>query len=52
MTYDYECKKCNKKKTVHKPMSQADKEEKCTKCKKPMARVWSIASIKTGDGIK
>jgi len=51
MKYEYECKKCNKKVSIDKPMSESSKKEYCPDCKEEMSRVFSLG-IKTSDGFK
>jgi len=52
MVYVYKCKKCDEEFMITKPMSKAARVENCNKCKIQMVRVYNIAGIKTGDGVK
>ena len=51
MTYAYHCPHCDKTIEVEKSMSEASSREYC-ECGEEMAKVYSLASIKTGDGVK
>ena len=51
MCYDYFCDKCKKKYEIVKIVKDYNREEFC-ECGEEMAKVYSLASIKTGDGVK
>ena len=51
MTYVYHCSHCDKDVEIEKSMSDASRREFC-ECGEEMAKVYSLASIKTGDGVK
>jgi putative FmdB family regulatory protein len=51
MTYVYHCSHCDKTIEVEKSISEASSIEYC-KCGDEMAKVYSLASIKTNDGVK
>jgi len=51
MTYVYHCSHCDKTIEVEKSMSDASRKEYC-ECGAVMEKVYSLASIKTGDGVK
>ena len=52
MIYLYQCNDCMKIKEVEKSMIHHARVEKCKKCGKVMARIYTAPSIKTGDGFK
>lgn len=51
MIYVYHCPKCDKYVEIEKSMSEASRIEFC-ECGEEMWKVYSLASIKTGDGVK
>lgn len=51
MTYTYKCKECGELVEIDKPMSEASRREFC-ECGEEMAKVYSLAGIKTNDGVK
>jgi len=50
--YEYKCPKCKNEDTVHKPMAESSREEKCTFCGAVTARIYNSPGISTGDGRK
>lgn len=51
MTYLYHCPHCDKEVDIEKSMNEASRKEHC-ECGEVMAKVYSLSSIKTGDGVK
>lgn len=51
MTYVYHCPHCDKEVEIEKSISEASRIEFC-ECGEEMAKVYSLESIKTGDGVK
>ena len=51
MTYVYHCPHCDKEVDIEKSMSEASRKE-YFECGAVMAKVYSLASIKTCDGVK
>lgn len=51
MIYVYHCQHCDKTIEVEKSISDASRREYC-ECGEEMGKVYKVASIKTGDGIK
>ena len=51
MIYVYHCSHCDKDVEIEKSMSDASRIEYC-ECGEEMGKVYSLASIKTGDGVK
>lgn len=51
MTYNYFCDNCKKAKEVSKAVRDYNRVETC-ECGNVMRKVFSVASIKTGDGVK
>ena len=51
MIYVYHCQYCDKDVEIEKSMSEASLREFC-ECGKEMRKVYSLASIKTNDGVK
>ena len=39
--YEYKCNNCNIIETVTKPMKEASREEKCSKCDTTMQRIYN-----------
>ncbi len=56
MTYDYKCNTdycIAKDKTVEKECKSKDVNvQRCDECGKILQRIWSVPSVKTGDGFK
>lgn len=51
MIYVYHCSHCDKDVEIEKSMSESSRREHC-ECGEEMEKVYSLASIKTGDGVK
>ena len=51
MTYLYHCPHCDKDVEIEKSINEASLREFC-ECGKEVGRVYKVASIKTGDGVK
>lgn len=47
-----ECKQCNTKVEVNKPMSQSGEDEYCANCSEKLIRQYIVGGIVTGDGCK
>lgn len=43
--YEYECKKCREHLFENRPMSEADRIDKCARCGKPMQRVYNFGAV-------